>query len=130
MKKALIIALLFLLPLQAMAVVQRSLAHLIGQNGANSSLVVKHVSEHASYTPHHHDDDAPGASGGDAHADSSAKSVKHLVDIEHGGGMQVLMPAVADFSIAFAPRIAPAFRLKSFTGRTTIPPLRPPRTRA
>jgi hypothetical protein len=75
---------------------------------------------------HHHEDH----DDGDPHVDQSDKSVQHLNDHEHGCGAAVLLPAAPVLSAIALPRWAPIPWPETFSDRSTLPPLPPPRARA
>lgn len=127
MKKAILILLLLTLPWQAMAAVQRSLGHVLGTGGKAPTLVIKHLAEHTSYLPHHHEDED---ADGDVHEDTSDESFQHLADFDQSSGTQMLGPFKSDVAIGQLPTFAPVFRLETFSDRTTPPLLRPPSARA
>ncbi|HWW71589.1 MAG TPA: hypothetical protein VN089_16735 [Duganella sp.] len=141
MKKALLIFLMFVLPWQATAAAERNLAHLFGGGTEHSiAAVAAHMAEHAAHVPHHHDTDHhhDGDDGDDGdddhddgiHQDDSGKSVQHLADYDQGCNMNLLFPVAAQLPASQLPRAAPLFEPDVHTGRTTLPPLRPPRTPA
>jgi hypothetical protein len=130
MKKALLILLMMLLPWQAYAAMERNLVHVLGDGHAQSmALVVKHMAEHAAHVLHHHDDDGDDDGAGVAalHEDDSQKSVQHLADYDHGCGLHILMPAYSALPMAPAVRSAPPGFHDTYSDRTTLPLLRPPR---
>ena len=127
MKKALLIFLLLLLPWQAIAATERNLAHVLGSgSGHGPEFVIKHIAEHAGHVLHHHDDDSD-ADDGNTHVDNSQKSVQHLADYERSCSMNILLPALNELSVAAVTRFPPAFWPDTFSNRTIIPLLRPPR---
>ena len=129
MKKALLIILLFVLPWQAIAAAERNLAHVMSsRTGGDFQYVSKHMAEHDAHVLHHHDDDDD--DDGEAHVDMSEKSVHHLNDYDHGGGLNVLLPAPPLLSAIVLPQLAPDSWPESYSDRTTLPPLPPPRARA
>ena len=131
MKKALLIFLMLLFPWQAIAATDKSLAHVLGSVGYDMVFVAQHMGKHAGLVMHHHDDsDNDGdddASADGLHQDDSQQSVQHLFDYDHGYSFNILFPVGGHLPIASLPRIAPAFIAGTFTDRTTIPLLRPPR---
>jgi hypothetical protein len=130
MKKALLIILLIVFPWQAIAAAERNLAHVMSSHsGGDFHYVGKHMAEHDAHVLHHHDDD-DGDDDGDMHVDKSEKSIQHLNDYEHGGGLHVLLPAPPVLSAMAAPRLAPVPRPERYSDRSTLPPLPPPRARA
>jgi hypothetical protein len=127
MKKALLIILLIVFPWQAIAAAERNLVHVMsGGTGGDVHYMSRHMAEHEAHVLHHHDDD----DDGDAHVDKSEKSVQHLNDYEHGGGLHVLLPLPPVVSPLALPQSAPASRPENYSDRTTLPPLPPPRVRA
>ena len=145
MKRAFLILLMLLLPLQALAASQRTLAHVLGSGTQPMAVVIKHIAEHQGQVPHHHarDDDAVGdqtdhagseaataAIDGDIHLDKSQKSLKHLADYEHGCSVHSLLPTVHIAALPLPARIAPYWEPASFHERTTTPLRRPPRALA
>ena len=130
MKNVLLILLMLILPLQAIAAVERNLTHVLGSgSGHGLAFVAKHMAEHAEHVPHHHDDDDDAEDGG-THVDNSQKSIQHLADYEQGCGMNILFPAFSEPCLPVAPRAAPSFRPDVFSDRSTTPLLRPPRALA
>ena len=125
MKQALLIILLIVFPWQAIAAAERNLAHVM--SGGDLYTMGRHMAEHEAHVLHHHDDDD---GGGAPHIDKSDKSVQHLNDYEHGGGLHVLLPAPPALSAIALPRFAPVPRPENYSDRTTLPPLPPPRARA
>ena len=69
MSRIVAILLMLMLPLQALAAVERQFAHASGP-------VLDHMVVHAEHVPHHHDDD------GDIHEDDSSASASHQLDFE------------------------------------------------
>ena len=125
MKKALLIFLMLLLPLQAFAAMERNVAHFSKNGGVHGpAFVVKHMVEHAEQVLHHHDDDDDAA--GATHVDNSQKSVQHLVDYEHAGSMHILLPTVSAPGLVAIARIPPTFWRDLFRTRSILPLLRPP----
>nr|WP_315396894.1 hypothetical protein [uncultured Duganella sp.] len=133
MKKALLILLMMVLPLQAFAAAERNLLHVLGGGkGHGAEFVLKHMAEHADHVAHHHhddddDDDGDATTGGAPHVDSSHKSLQHLADYEQGCGMNILLFAPTAAVFPDAVHIAPIPRPDVVPDRTTIPLLRPPR---
>jgi hypothetical protein len=128
MKKALLIILLFVLPWQAIAAAERNFAHVMSsRTGGDFQYVSKHLAEHDAHVLHHHDDDGD---DGESHVDKSEKSVKHLNDYEYGCGAHLLLPVPLVLSAIAASRLAPVSWPETFSDRTTLPPLPPPRARA
>jgi hypothetical protein len=132
MKKALLILLMMLLPWQAYAAMERNLVHVLGDGQAHGmAFVAKHMAEHAAHVLHHHDvhhDDDDGDAGVPAlHEDDSQQSVQHLADFDHGCGLHILMPAYSALPMALAERSAPPVFHDTYSDRTTLPLLRPPR---
>nr|WP_315255877.1 hypothetical protein [uncultured Duganella sp.] len=134
MKNVLLILLMLVLPLQAIAAVERNLTHVLGNSsGQGLAFVAKHMAEHAEHVLHHHDDDDDDdddADDGGTHVDSSQKSIQHLADYEQGCGMNILFRAFSEPCLPVAPRAAPTFRPAVFSDRSTAPLLRPPRALA
>jgi len=127
MKKALLLILLIVLPWQAIAAAERTLTHVMSSQAAGGfEQVGKHLAEHEAHVLHHHEahDD------GDAHVDQSEKSVQHLNDYEHGCGAALLWPAAPVLSAIALPRLPPIPLPETFSDRSTLPPLPPPRARA
>ena len=122
MKKALLIFLMLVLPWQAIAAMERNLAHMGGGSGHGSEFVVKHMAEHAEHVLHHHDDD-----GGATHVDDSQKSAQHLADYEQAGSLNILLPFLNAPVLAAIPHFPPAFWRDPFHTRSVLPLLRPPR---
>jgi len=121
--------LLFLLPWQAIAAAERSFTHVMSSRaGGDLESVIKHMAEHDAHVLHHHDDDDD--DGGDVHLDNSEKSIHHLNDYDQGCGLHVLLPAAAPLSVIVQPSLAPDSWPHTFSNRTTLPPLPPPRVRA
>jgi hypothetical protein len=87
------------------------------------------MAEHDAHVLHHHDHDDDDDDG-DAHIDKSEKSIQHLNDYEHGGGLHVLLPAPPLLSAIALPQLPPDSWPESYSDRTTLPPLPPPRARA
>lgn len=128
MKQAFLIFLMLLLPWQAFAAVERNVAHLVGGTAGLAQMVI-HIVEHEGHVMHHHDDDHDDDAS-PTHVDDTQKSARHMADFEHCGGMAIMLPAFEHVSLAPAPRIAPAILADTYSNRTTIPPLRPPRLTA
>jgi len=105
--------------------------HVIGGAGQSVEFVVSHLSAHADRVMHHHDDhddsnsDVAGESA--THVDDSQESYKHISDIDLSCGISFLLPAISLSSLPAIDRIAPALRPDTFSDRTTLPLLRPPR---
>jgi hypothetical protein len=130
MKKALLLILLIIFPWQAIAAAERNFAHVVsGQGAGDFRYVGKHLAEHDAYVLHHHDDDHEGDDG-EAHVDKSEKSVQHLNEYGQGCGVYVLLPAAPALPATIAPRLPPIPWPETFSNRTTLPPLPPPRARA
>ena len=149
MKKALLIFLMLVLPLQAFAAMERSLAHMASGNGHGAQFVAKHMAKHAAHVLHHHDDEAADdhrngnvngnvnvdakvsvdVDGDDSatHVDDSQKSVQHLADYDQAGGLNILLPFLNAAVLAAVPHFPPAFLRDSFHTRSVLPLLRPPR---
>jgi hypothetical protein len=129
MKKALLIILLIVFPWQAIAAAERNLVHVMSSGtSGDAHYMSKHMAEHEAHVLHHHgagDDD-----DGDAHVDKSEKSIQHLNDYEHGSGLHGLLPVPPLLSAIALPQFAPISRPESYSDRTTLPPLPPPRARA
>lgn len=136
MKKAFVILLMLVLPLQAFATAERTLTHILGAgHGPGMPFVLQHLLEHADHVPHHHDadyvdHDDHDAGKGDTHVDGSQKSLQHLADHEQGSSAYLALPLIYAPGVPAAPRLAPPFRLDFYSDRTTSPLLRPPRSRA
>ncbi|EEF24391.1 conserved hypothetical protein [Ricinus communis] len=129
MKKVLLLILLIVFPWQAIVAAERNLTHIMsGGNGSDFRQVAEHMAEHDARVLHHHDNDDD--EGGGTHVDKSEKSVKHLNDYEHICNLHALLTSALVLSDEPAPQLAPALRPESYSNRTTIPPLRPPRARA
>lgn len=127
MKKALLLVLLIVLPWQTIAAAERAFTHVMSrQTDGGFERVAKHLAEHDSHVLHHHE----GHDDGNPHVDQSDKSVQHLNDFEHGYGAAVLLPAAPVFSAISLPRTAPLPWPETFSDRTILPPLPPPRARA
>jgi hypothetical protein len=127
MKNALLLILLFVLPWQAIAGAERSFAHVMSSRiGGDFQYMSKHMAEHDAHVLHHHDDD----DDGEAHVDKSEKSVQHLNDYDQGCGLHVLLPAPPPLFAIALPSLAPDSWPDTFSDRTTLPPLPPPRARA
>lgn len=119
MKKALLIFLAILLPLQAFSAVERSFAHAI-EGRSDDSVLLMHLAEHATSVLHHHDD------GGTEHEDESPASAQHLLDYEQAFGTSFLLLTpvqVPQLPVAYA---HPAFYADAIATRITAPPFRPP----
>jgi hypothetical protein len=130
MKKMLLIILLIVFPWQAIAAAERNLTHVMSTHtGGDFQYVGKHMAEHDAHVLHHHDHDDDDDDG-DAHIDKSEKSIQHLNDYEHGGGLHVLLPAPPLLSAIALPQLPPDSWPESYSDRTTLPPLPPPRARA
>ena len=128
MKKALLILLMMLLPWQAYAAMERNLVHVLGDGQPHAmAFVAKHMAEHAAHVLHHHDDDGDDGDAPSLHQDDSQKSVQHLADFDHGCGLHILMPAYGALPMALAERSAPPVFHDTYSDRTTLPLLRPPR---
>lgn len=126
MKKVLLILLMLLLPWQAFAAAERNLTHVLGGDGLHGQAVVmKHIAEHASHVMHHHDD-----VDDDTHEDDSEQSAQHMLDFEQDCGMLVLLSADISTFAFFRARVMPAIKPDAYSGRTTLPLLRPPRLSA
>ena len=134
MKKAILIFLLMLLPWQAIAATERNFAHVLGSGMSRDlGFVVKHIAEHADHVLHHHDDDADedGDDGdNDAHVDESMKSIQHLADYDQAGSLNVLFFVPNQPDGALVSPSPSGIWSDTFSDRTTIPLLRPPRTPA
>jgi hypothetical protein len=98
--------------------------HMIG-GGQSTEYFIQHYTEHTDRILHHHDDEA-GSSG--SHEDDTDQSLRHLADVDHGFSMNVLLPVPPAVISLPEVRAAPMVRPDAFFDRTTIPPLRPPRT--
>ena len=117
MKKALLILMMFLLPLQSLIAAERNFAHVMeGYNTYGIGFVAKHMTEHSSEILHH------------VHLDDSQKSSRHLSDFEHGNSMNLLFPPPFQLPLVLDIRIAPEAFLDTFSDRATLPLLRPPRS--
>lgn len=128
MKKTLLILLMLLLPWQSMIAAERNFAHLMtGTSGESMEVVSQHMADHVANIPHHHDDDDADS---DAHVDNSQKSFQHLADYEHGGGMNLLWPVPMQLPLAVTIRVPPEMSSDTYSDRSTLPLLRPPRTPA
>lgn len=128
MKNALLILMMFLLPLQSLIAAERNFAHLMeGGNKHGISFVAKHMAEHSADIAHHHDEDDD---NGDVHIDKSSKSLQHLNDFEHGSGMNLLFSPAVQLPVAVDFGVPPEVSSDTFSGRTTLPLLRPPRSLA
>ena len=58
MKNALLILIMFLLPLQSLIAAERNVAHIMeGGNTFGMGFVAKHMADHAAVVPHHHEDE-------------------------------------------------------------------------
>lgn len=136
MKKALLIFLLMVLPWQAIAAVERNVTHVLGSGKAHDlQFVVKHMAEHADHVMHHHDDDADEDDDDeddddDTHVDDSLKSMQHLADYDQAGSLNVLFFIPSQPDGAFMSPTPVAFWSDTYSNRTTMPLLRPPRTPA
>ncbi|MEG1629028.1 MAG: hypothetical protein RR222_23310 [Pseudomonas sp.] len=129
MKKALLILMMFLLPLQSLIAAERNFAHVMeGYNTYGIGFVAKHMTEHSSEILHHHDLDDAGDDDGDVHLDDSQKSSRHLSDFEHGNSMNLLFPPPFQLPLVLDIRITPEAFLDTFSDRATLPLLRPPRS--
>jgi hypothetical protein len=130
MTKSLLIFLMLLLPLQAIAAVQRNLGHVLGSGNRHAlEVTIEHMVEHAEHVLHHHDDqgDQGDEGGGATHVDASQKSVQHLADCEQAGSMNFLLPAFRSPVPAVITRCPTAFWNAPFRTRSVLPLLRPPR---
>jgi len=117
-KKALLILLAVLLPLQTIAAAERAFAHAI-EGRAKDGFQLSHLVEHAEHIQHHHDDD------GDEHGDDSAASAQHMLDHDHAFGTGFMVPASVQMP-EFPAHLKPTSFTDVLTSRTTEPPLRPP----
>lgn len=112
MSRIVAILLMLMLPLQALAAVERQFAHASGQ-------VLDHMVVHAEHVPHHHDD-------GDIHEDDSSASASHQLDFEVASNL------LGTVSLAYSlPVLPPRYQTPLFDGAvipdpTGTPPLRPP----
>lgn len=123
MKKSLLILMMFLLPLQSVIAMERNFTHVMNASGKQGlQAETKHIVEHTANIPHHHDED-----DGDVHVDNSQKSFQHLSAYEHGLGLHVLLPAPMQLPLALEMRSPPLISPDTFSNRTTLPLLRPPR---
>lgn len=129
MKKAIVIFLLFLVPWQATLATERNLTHVFGNGGHALPFVAQHLAEHAGFVLHHHDDDVGDndSTVSGTHLDNSQKSVQHLCEYEHGSNLNMLFPTPFYLPTALLPLTLPTFIARTFTDRTTVPLLRPPR---
>ncbi len=131
MKKALLIFLLMVLPWQAIASTERNFTHVSGSGKSQDlQFVLKHIAEHADHVLHHHDDDADEDDDDDTHVDDSLKSVQHLADYDQAGSLNVLFFVPDQATGAFVSPTPAVLWSDTFSDRTTIPLLRPPRTSA
>lgn len=124
------IFLLMVLPWQAIAAAERNFTHILGNGKSHDpEFVIKHIAEHANHVLHHHDDDAD-EDDDDTHVDDSLKSVQHLADYDQAGSLNVLFFVPRQPDGAFVSPTPSVTWSDSFSDRTTIPLLRPPRTPA
>ncbi|MEZ7784752.1 hypothetical protein O4A46_23430 [Cupriavidus gilardii] len=113
MSRIVAILLMLMLPLQALAAVERQFAHASGP-------VLDHMVVHAEHVPHHHDDD------GDIHEDDSSASASHQLDFELASNL------LGTVSLAYSlPVLPPRYQTPLFGGAVIpdpagTPPLRPP----
>lgn len=119
MKRAFLIFLAMLLPLQAVVAAERGFAHAM-QEQQDARQTLAHTKAHADHVSHHHHDD------GAVDFDNSQASVKHLLDCDQGGSLTVILPSAAPVAFNPMPQHAPALYASVFPERTTSPPLRPP----
>lgn len=126
MKNTILILLLLLLPWQVITATERNFTHVIG-NAQSEASFVKHFTEHVDQVLHHHDDDDKDH---DTHEDDSQESFRHLADVDHGFSLHVLLPTSQAVDILPVMSGAPMIPLDSYSDRTTLPLLRPPRTLA
>ena len=129
MRKVLLILLMLIVPLQAFAAMERTLAHVLGSgSGKAATLSIKHVIEHELHVMHHHDDDGDESDDDHGtHVDSSQKSAQHLADFDQGFNPNVLLPELSLAGFPVAGSEAPFVRPDSFSNRHIHPLLRPPR---
>ncbi|MBC3911522.1 hypothetical protein [Undibacterium umbellatum] len=129
MKKALLIFLMMILPWQAIAATERNVTHVLGSGKSHDmEFVIKHIAEHADHVLHHHDDDAD--EDDDTNVDDSLKSVEHLADYDQAGSLNVLFFVPVQAADALVSPTPAVLWSDTFSDRTTIPLLRPPRTSA
>lgn len=131
MKKALLIFLMMILPWQAIAATERNVTHVLGSGKSHDmEFVIKHIAEHADHVLHHHDDDADEDDDDDTHVDDSLKSVQHLADYDQAGSLNVLFFVPSQPDGAYVSPMPTVSWSDTYSDRTTIPLLRPPRTPA
>ncbi len=127
MNKVLLLILLIVLPWQTIAAAERTLTHMMSGQASNGfGQIGKHLADHDAHVLHHHED----RGDGQPHVDQSEKSLQHLNDFEHGCSAAVLLPAALQLSSIALPCLPPIPWPESFSDRTTLPPLPPPRSRA
>lgn len=127
MKNVLLVLLMLLLPWQAITAAERVYLHVTSSSGQGEAAFIKHFTEHNEQILHHHDDDE---GDGVSHQDDTAKSWRHLADIDHGFSINLLLPAAPMVATLPDVRVAPVIRPEFFEDRTPLPPRRPPRTPA
>lgn len=126
MKQALLILMMMLLPWQTATATQRNLVHILSGGGEQMAV---HLAQHEANVLHHHDHD-DGNDDDDVlaseHQDSSARSMQHLNDLEHGGTLNLLLATPVELVSPLLPRTVPALSGVSYYTRSTHPPFRPP----
>lgn len=113
MSRVIAILLMLILPLQALAAVQRQLAHSAG-------FPADHIAAHVEHVPHHHDDD------GNITFDDSTESVSHQLDFDYGSQFQATLPAGLLLPLAQQTQPEPLFLGGHMPDPRDSPPLRPP----
>ncbi|ESJ21459.1 MULTISPECIES: hypothetical protein [Cupriavidus] len=117
MSRVVAILLMLLLPLQAMAAVDRQFAHA-------SEAMLEHMVAHAEHVPHHHDED------GAMHEDDSTASASHQLDFDFASGLYGTVGLA--FSVPLVPPryLTPSFLPGPIPSPFSSPPLRPPHAAA
>lgn len=122
MKNVLLILFMLLLPWQSIAATERNLAHVTSSQQGQVEFT-QHFTEHVQLVMHHHDDD-----GGESHDDDKQQSSRHLADNSQGFSMNALFPTSQTVVILPMVRVGHSLPPETFQTRSTLPPLRPPRT--
>lgn len=113
MSRIVAILLMLMLPLQALAAVERQFAH-------SPDAMLEHMVIHAEHVPHHHDDD------GSVHQDDSVASASHQLDFDFA--FNLLGTVALAFSVPVVPPryLTPVFVAGVVPSPASSPPLRPP----
>lgn len=117
MSRVVAILLMLLLPLQALAAVDRQFAHA-------SEAMLEHMLAHAEHVPHHHDED------GAMHEDDSTASASHQLDFDFASNLHGTVGLA--FSVPLVPPhyLTPVFLAGAIPSPFSSPPLRPPHAAA